>query len=123
VDQGYGRGFAGPNADIVIDMISFELEGAQQLVEALRGRVEHYLFCSSIWVHGHATSVPSVETDRTNAIDTYRINGVREGPHWASNARRFLLDKCGSRPNPTEWRLTSQVDCSTHGRQGGSMRT
>ena len=58
-------------------MISFELEGAQQLVEALRGKVEHYLFCSSIWVYGHATTVPSVETDPTNAIDTYGVNKAK----------------------------------------------
>ena len=58
----FGVRIADLNADIVVDMISFELEGAQQSVEALRGKVEHYLFCSSIWVYGHATTVPSVGT-------------------------------------------------------------
>jgi nucleoside-diphosphate-sugar epimerase len=73
----FGVRIADLNADIVVDMISFELEGAQQLVEALRGKVEHYLFCSSIWVYGHATTVPSVETDPTNAIDTYGVNKAK----------------------------------------------
>ena len=69
----FGARIADLGADIVVDMISFEMEGAQQLVEALRGKIEHYLFCSSIWVYGHATTVPSVETDPANAIDAYGI--------------------------------------------------
>src|SRR6516162_9836285 len=44
----FGSRIAGLNADIVIDMISFELEGTQQLVKALHRRVEHFLFCSTI---------------------------------------------------------------------------
>jgi nucleoside-diphosphate-sugar epimerase len=84
----FGARIAGLNADIVIDMISFELEAAQQLVEALHGKVEHYLFCSSTWVYGHATSVPSVETDRTNAIDTYGINKARIEAWLSQQARR-----------------------------------
>src|ERR1700760_388127 len=39
----FGVRIAGLNADIVVDMISFQLEGAQQLVEALHGKIEHYL--------------------------------------------------------------------------------
>ena len=73
----FGSRIADLKADIVIDMISFELEGAQQLVHALQGKVEHYLFCSSVWVYGHATAVPSTETDRTNAIDSYGINKAK----------------------------------------------
>ena len=81
----FGARIAGLNADIVVDMITFELEGAQQLVEALRGKIEHYLFCSSIWVYGHATTVPSVETDPMNAIDVYGIN--------KSKIERWLLQQ------------------------------
>jgi nucleoside-diphosphate-sugar epimerase len=84
----FGPRIVGLSADIVIDMISFKLEAAQQLVEALRGKVEHYLFCSSIWVYGHATSVPSVETDRTNAIDTYGINKAKIEAWLSQQARR-----------------------------------
>jgi len=73
----FGSRIAGLNADIVIDMISFELDGTQQLVQALHGKVEHYLFCSSIWVYGHAVTVPSTEVDRPNAIDTYGINKAK----------------------------------------------
>src|ERR1700761_135816 len=58
-------------------MISFKIEGAERVVEALRGRVEHYLFCSSIWVYGHAATVPSVETDPMNGIDSYGLNKAK----------------------------------------------
>jgi nucleoside-diphosphate-sugar epimerase len=84
--------------DIVIDMISFELEGAQQLVRALRGKVEHYLFCSSIWVYGHAVSVPSTEADRPNAIDTYGINKAKIEAWLQQQARRNGFPATSFRP-------------------------
>src|ERR1700751_1056744 len=86
------------NADIVVDMISFELDGAQQLVEALRGKIEHYLFCSSIWVYGHATTVPSVETDPTNAIDRYGINKAKIERWLLQQARRDGFPATSFRP-------------------------
>ena len=84
----FGSRIAALDADIVIDMISFELEGTQQLVRALHGKVEHYLFCSSIWVYGHAVSVPSAETDRPNAIDTYGTNKAKIEAWLLQQARR-----------------------------------
>jgi nucleoside-diphosphate-sugar epimerase len=84
----FGSRIADLKADIVIDMISFELERTQQLVEELRGKLEHYLFCSTIWVYGHATSVPSKETDPTNAIDTYGINKAKIEAWLLQQARR-----------------------------------
>jgi nucleoside-diphosphate-sugar epimerase len=94
----FGSRIAALNADIVIDMISFELEGTRQLVEALRGKVEHYLFCSTIWVYGHATSVPSIETDRTNAIDTYGINKAKIEAWLLQQARRHGFPATSFRP-------------------------
>jgi nucleoside-diphosphate-sugar epimerase len=58
------------------------------LVQALHGKIEHYLFCSTIWVYGHATSVPSTEIDRTNAIDTYGINKAKIEAWLLQQARR-----------------------------------
>jgi nucleoside-diphosphate-sugar epimerase len=94
----FGKRIADLNADIVVDMITFELEGAQQLVEALRGEVEHYLFCSSIWVYGHATTVPSVETDPMNAIDTYGINKAKIECWLMKQARRDGFPATAFRP-------------------------
>ena len=94
----FGARIAGLNGDIVVDMISFELDRAQQLVEALRGKIEHYLFCSSIWVYGHATTVPSVETDRTNAIDAYGMNKAKIEAWLLQQARRDGFPATSFRP-------------------------
>jgi nucleoside-diphosphate-sugar epimerase len=47
--------------DVVIDMVCFTKESAEQLVEGLRGRVELLLSCGTIWVHGTAVEVPTTE--------------------------------------------------------------
>ena len=74
--------------DIVVDMISFDLSSTQQLVEALRGKVEHYLFTSSTWVYGRLFTVPSTETDPPNPIDTYGTNKA-EIEAWLSRQARL----------------------------------
>ena len=84
----FGSRIAGLRADIVIDMISFELEATQQLVQALQGNIEHYLFCSSIWVYGHGVSVPTTEADRPNAIDAYGIKKANIEAWLLQQARR-----------------------------------
>jgi nucleoside-diphosphate-sugar epimerase len=94
----FGSRITDLHADIVIDMISFELEGTQQLVEALRGRVEHYLFCSSVWVYGHAVSVPSTEIEPPNAIDTYGINKAKIEAWLLQQARRTGFPVTSFRP-------------------------
>lgn len=67
----FGKSIAALNPDIVIDMICFSLPSAQQLVEALRGRVQHYLHCSTIWVYGHNATVPATEEQPLNAFGDY----------------------------------------------------
>jgi nucleoside-diphosphate-sugar epimerase len=94
----FGSRMAGLDADIIVDMISFKLERVQQLVEALRGKIEHYLFCSSIWVYGHATTVPSVETDPTNAIDAYGVDKAEIERWLLKQARRDGLPATSFRP-------------------------
>lgn len=94
----FGSRIAGLGADIVIDMISFELEAMQQLVQALDGRVEHYLFCSSIWVYGHGVAVPSTEAESPNAIDTYGINKAKIEAWLLQQARRSGFPATSFRP-------------------------
>jgi nucleoside-diphosphate-sugar epimerase len=48
-------------ADAVIDLICFTPESAQQLVDAIRGKVQILLHCGTIWVHGQAVEVPVTE--------------------------------------------------------------
>ncbi|WP_109488554.1 NAD-dependent epimerase/dehydratase family protein [Occallatibacter savannae] len=94
----FGARIADLHADIVVDMISFELEGTQQLVEALRGKIEHYLFCSSIWVYGSPVSVPTTELERPNAVDAYGLNKTKIEDWLLQQARRDGFPATAFRP-------------------------
>lgn len=67
----FGVRIADLRPDIVVDMISFDLPSTQQIVEALRGRVEHLLHCGTIWVYGHNAAVPATEDDPLNPFGDY----------------------------------------------------
>jgi nucleoside-diphosphate-sugar epimerase len=64
---------AGLNPDIVIDMICYSLQSAQQMVEGLRGKVQHFLSAGTIWVHGHSTVVPASEDLPRRPFGSYGI--------------------------------------------------
>jgi nucleoside-diphosphate-sugar epimerase len=57
----FGERIAALRPDVVIDITCFTLESARQIVDALRGKVQHFLHCGTIWVHGHSVEVPTVE--------------------------------------------------------------
>jgi len=57
----FGPSVARLNPDIVIDMTCFDAESARQLVEALRGKVRHFLSCGTTWVHGYPVTAPITE--------------------------------------------------------------
>jgi len=59
--------------DVVIDLICFKLSSAQQLVEALRGQVSHFLHCGTIWIYGHSTQVPATEDQPRRPFGEYGI--------------------------------------------------
>ena len=60
--------------DVVLDLICFTLESAIQLAEALKGCVQHFLHCGTIWVHGHSEQVPTTEAQPRRPIDEYGVN-------------------------------------------------
>ncbi|NKF34640.1 NAD(P)-dependent oxidoreductase, partial [Pseudomonas sp. BGM005] len=60
-------------ADIVIDMICFTLESAEQLVTALSGHVGHFLHTGTIWTHGYPTTVPTREEAPKSPFGDYGI--------------------------------------------------
>lgn len=73
-DGSFGRRIAELGADIVIDMICFTPESARQLVDALEGKVQHFIHCGTIWVYGHNTSVPATEDQPLNGFGAYGAN-------------------------------------------------
>ena len=57
----FGSAIAALKGDIVIDNICFTLDSARQLVEALRGKVQHFLHIGTVWTHGLSEVVPTPE--------------------------------------------------------------
>jgi nucleoside-diphosphate-sugar epimerase len=69
----FGERVARLDADVVIDLTCYHLHSAQQLVEALRGRVRQFLHCGTIWVHGHSATVPTTEDGPRKPFGDYGI--------------------------------------------------
>jgi nucleoside-diphosphate-sugar epimerase len=57
----FGEKIASLDPEIVIDLTCYRLGSAQQLVDALAGRIQHLLHCGTIWIHGHSCEVPTKE--------------------------------------------------------------
>lgn len=74
--------------DVVIDMICFTPESARQLVEALRGRIQHFLHCGTIWVHGHSTQVPTTEDQTRHPFGEYGVQKAGIEAYLLDEARR-----------------------------------
>ncbi len=69
----FGQQIAELEPDIVIDMICFTLDSAKRLVEGLRGKVQHFLHCGTIWVHGPSMVVPVTEEQPRRPFGEYGI--------------------------------------------------
>jgi nucleoside-diphosphate-sugar epimerase len=74
--------------DIVVDNICFTLDSARHLVEALRGQVQHFLLCGTIWVHGHSVSVPTTEEQPRHPFGEYGIQKAAIEAYLLDQARR-----------------------------------
>ena len=73
-DNNFGKQIRNLDPDVVIDMICFTPESAREIVEALHGKIAHFLHCGTIWVHGHSLSVPTEETQPRAPFGEYGIN-------------------------------------------------
>ena len=83
-DAVFGTAIAALRADAVIDLICFELDSASQLVDALRDRMEIFVHCGTLWVHGVPTVRPYDESAPRHPFGEY---GIRK-----AQIERFLLD-------------------------------
>ena len=54
-------------------MICFTQKSAKQLVEALRGQIQHFLHCGTIWIHGPSEQVPTSENQPRKPFGEYGI--------------------------------------------------
>jgi nucleoside-diphosphate-sugar epimerase len=75
-------------ADGVIDLTAYTLESTQQLVEALRGRIQHFLHCGTIWVHGPGIELPVTEEQPRRPISDYGVRKAAIEAYLLDEARR-----------------------------------
>ena len=71
----FGKFILSLEADAVIDLICFKMDSARQLVSALKGQVQHFLHCGTMWIYGHSTQVPANEDQQPDCclIDRVRF--------------------------------------------------
>ncbi len=77
--------------DVVIDMICFTLDSARHLVEALKGQVQHFLHCGTIWVHGPSLMVPTTEEQPRRPFGDYGIQKAAIEVYLLDQARRHAF--------------------------------
>ena len=84
----FGAKIAALEPDVVIDMICFKLESARQIVDALRGNVQQFLHCGTVWVHGPSVAVPTLETCPRAPFGAYGIQKAQIEAYLLDEARR-----------------------------------
>jgi nucleoside-diphosphate-sugar epimerase len=84
----FAAAIAGLEPDAVIDMICFTPESATQLAEGLQGRVQHFLCCGTIWVHGHGVQVPTTEEAPRAPFGDYGVRKAAMEACLLDRARR-----------------------------------
>jgi nucleoside-diphosphate-sugar epimerase len=87
-DGTFGMRVADLRPDVVIDMICFTLPSARHLVDALRGQVQHFLHCGTIWVYGPSTQVPTTEDQPRHPFGEYGIQKAAIEAYLLNQARR-----------------------------------
>lgn len=87
-DGTFGDQIAALQPDVLIDMICFTPESAQQIVAALRGKVQHFLHCGTIWIHGPSVEVPTTEMTPRQPFGDYGINKAAIERYLLDEARR-----------------------------------
>ena len=84
----FGQRVRNLRPDAVIDMICFTLESARQLVDALRGEIQHLLHCGTIWVHGPTILSPTTEEQPRRPFGEYGIQKAAIEAYLLDQARR-----------------------------------
>ncbi|WP_449395840.1 NAD-dependent epimerase/dehydratase family protein [Devosia riboflavina] len=84
----FGTTVANLQGDVVIDNICFTLDSARQLVEALKGNVQHFLHIGTIWTHGISEVVPTPEDVTKRPFGEYGIEKAAIKSYLLDLARR-----------------------------------
>ena len=84
----FAREIRGLNAECVIDLTAYTLDSTRELAEALRGSVQQFLHCGTIWIHGPAVEVPTPEERSRNPISEYGLRKLEIETYLLDEARR-----------------------------------
>lgn len=84
----FGQRVLDYSPDAVIDMICFEPDSARHLAEALRGRIQHFLHCGTVWVHGPSVEVPTTEEQPRRPFGDYGCKKAAIESYLLDQARR-----------------------------------
>lgn len=83
----FGEAVLALRPDAVVDLTCFTLDSARALSEALRGRVQHFLHCGTIWVHGPSAEVPTTENQPRRPFGEYGVQKARIEAYLLEEAR------------------------------------
>ncbi len=86
-DNSFGAAIAKLSPDAVIDLTCFNVHSAAQLVNALRGKIELFVHCGTLWVHGIPKARPYDERAPREPFGAYGINKA-EIERYLMNATR-----------------------------------
>lgn len=84
----FGKEIKALEPDVVIDLICFTTGSNRQLVESLRGHVQHFLHCGTIWTHGPSVEVPTTEATPRKPFGEYGIQKATIEADLLNEARR-----------------------------------
>lgn len=76
-DGTFGEQIQELGGEVIIDLISFTPESTTMLAEAVMGKVQHFIHCGTMWVHGHSEQVPTVEHQERKPICAYGANKAK----------------------------------------------
>lgn len=69
----FGAAVAALRPDALVDLICFRPEQCLHLVDALEGRLGHFLHCGTMWVHGATEVAPTDETRPRHPFGDYGV--------------------------------------------------
>jgi nucleoside-diphosphate-sugar epimerase len=74
-EEHFAKKIAELNADVVVDLINFDINETKKMVAELRNtKLSHYLYCSSVWAHGRAEVLPVEPNVKKEPLDAYGID-------------------------------------------------
>lgn len=62
-------------------MLCFTPESAELIATALRGQIQHFLHCGTMWVHGYLVQQPTTEDAPRKPFPKYKLTVTDVDPY------------------------------------------